>query len=67
VLQTDQGEQFALIDDGENVSIEAPDMPVRTIVVREHSTAELLTAALGVRGRDRLYAVALHRAVELDR
>ena len=33
----------------------------------EPPTEQLLVAALGARGRDRLYGVALHRAIELDK
>jgi hypothetical protein len=40
-------------------------MPPRTQPVRSHSDAELVSAALGARGRDGIYREALAHAVAL--
>jgi glucose-6-phosphate dehydrogenase assembly protein OpcA len=67
-LETQQGEQFALVDrGGGELECTSPGMGGRYVQAHEPPTAQLLVAALGSRGRDRLYGVALHRAVELDR
>lgn len=68
-LETGQGERFSLVDTG-NFGIEgsSPTMtPPRALQAVEPKLEQLLVASLGSRGRDRLYPVALHRAVELDR
>lgn len=67
-LETVQGERFAVEDAGTpSVSLTLPGMSARTVPAHQPSPAQALIAALGAKGRDRLYAVALHRAVELDR
>lgn len=67
-LETQQGERFSLVDQsGGNLEASVPGMPPRVVQAHELPTEQLLVAGLGSRGRDRLYGVALHRAVELDR
>ncbi len=67
-IETSKGERYSLVDQG-NSQLEAasPGMATRTVQAVEPRLDQLLVASLGARGRDRLYAVALHRAVELDR
>lgn len=67
-LETSQGERF-LVDDAGAPALEvsAPHVAKRSVLAHEPSAPQALVAALGARGRDRLYPVALHRAVELDR
>jgi glucose-6-phosphate dehydrogenase assembly protein OpcA len=67
-FDTAKGERFSLVDQGEGM-LEAttPGLAARALQAHELPLDQLLVAALGSRGRDRLYPVALHRAVELDR
>ncbi len=66
-LECSGGERFALAEvDAVTLRIDAPPAP-RLAHAHEFADAQLLVAALGARGRDRLFAVALHRAIELDR
>lgn len=68
VFETTQGERFAVDDAGTPaLEVSAPQVATRSVLAHEPSTPQALVSALGVRGRDRLYPVALHRAVELDR
>jgi glucose-6-phosphate dehydrogenase assembly protein OpcA len=67
-LETNQGERFSLVDaGGGSVEAASPNMAARVLQAAELPIEQLLVASLGSRGRDRLYGVALHRAVELDR
>jgi glucose-6-phosphate dehydrogenase assembly protein OpcA len=66
-LETTGGERFAVIDAGvPGVEVHVAGS-VKGGQVHELKSEQLLVAGLGARGRDRLYGVALHRAVELDR
>ena len=68
LLETASGERFLVKDaGGDHVDIQTPALGKRSVLVGEPRLEELLVSALGARGRDRLYAVALHRAVELER
>ncbi len=49
------------------LEVQCPGLAPRVVAADEHNDHELLVAALGTRGRDKLYATALHRAVELER
>lgn len=71
-LETNKGERFSLVDSGSgsalgNIEATSPAMGTRTVQAGELALTQLLVASLGSRGRDRLYPIALHRAVELDR
>ena len=67
-LETRTGERFSLLDQGNNIfEATAPGLSPRGLPAHELTLEQLLVASLGSRGRDRLYPVALHRAVELDR
>ncbi|OGQ21224.1 MAG: hypothetical protein A2138_03800 [Deltaproteobacteria bacterium RBG_16_71_12] len=67
-METSQGERFAVADAGTPaLEVSAPGLAARSVLAHEPSTSQALVAALGARGRDRLYSSALHRAVELDR
>lgn len=66
-LESDQGEKVSVCEKNGALEVQGTDVPSRTVAADEHKDAELLVAALGARGRDKLYAVALHRAVELER
>lgn len=52
---------------GGSVDVQATGCAPRVVAADEHLDHELLVAALGARGRDKLYATALHRAIELER
>ncbi|MBI1949313.1 MAG: glucose-6-phosphate dehydrogenase assembly protein OpcA [Deltaproteobacteria bacterium] len=68
VLETAQGEHFAVTDAGAPaLEVSVPGLASRSVLAHEPTAPQALVAALGARGRDRLYPVALHRAVELDR
>lgn len=67
-LETIQGERFSLVDQGNNLfEATTPGIAPRGLQAPQLPLDQLLVASLGSRGRDRLYPVALHRAVELDR
>jgi glucose-6-phosphate dehydrogenase assembly protein OpcA len=67
-LESETGEKVALSDIGHGqLEAKAATLPTRTITSFEHKDEELLVAALGARGRDKLFGVSLHRAVELER
>lgn len=72
-LETSKGERFSLVETSASTSaggmFEAttPTLGTRNMQAAELPLTQLLVASLGSRGRDRLYPVALHRAVELDR
>lgn len=69
LLETDRGEQFSLTDSGpELLEIAAAGLPTRTVAAPDaaRSDAELLVAALGTRGSDPLFGLALARAAELS-
>ncbi len=68
VLETTQGERFSVDDAGAPaLEVTSPHVAKRSVLAHEPTAPQALVAALGARGRDRLYPVALHRAVELDR
>jgi len=67
-LETEVGEKVTLVDAGQGqLEAKSASIPSRIFSAPEHKEAELLVAALGARGRDRLYGIALHRSVELER
>lgn len=67
-LETRSHQRFALRTAGAAAwDVDCAGLSPRTTAATEPTSAQLLVAALGSRGRDRLYPVALHRAVELDR
>ena len=67
VLESDTGERVSLRDAGAGQLEAQSHSTTRTFSTPEHSEAELLVAALGSRGRDKLFGTALHRAAELER
>lgn len=68
VIETNDGNRYGFVAaDGDRVQLLGPDGPGNVHTAVEPADDQLLVAALGSRGRDRLYATALHRAVELDR
>jgi glucose-6-phosphate dehydrogenase assembly protein OpcA len=70
-LETSKGERYSLVETaaslGGMVEASTPTIGTRNMQAAELPLTQLLVASLGSRGRDRLYPVALHRAVELDR
>ena len=68
VIETTDGSRYGFTaSEGSSVQVEGAPGGVRTFSAAEPPTEQLLVAALGARGRDRLYGVALHRAMELER
>lgn len=68
VLETGNGDRYGFsATEGSIVDVIAPTSNGRTYSAAEPPKAQLMVAALGARGRDRLYGVALHRAMELER
>jgi glucose-6-phosphate dehydrogenase assembly protein OpcA len=68
VIETSDGTRYGFTaTEGSLVRVDGPPGGPRAISAAEPPTEQLLVAALGARGRDRLYGVALHRAMELDR
>lgn len=70
LLETDRGERYAITDSpasGEWLDVEATGRPTCTVASPDaaRSDAELLVAALGGRGHDPLFELALARAAEL--
>jgi glucose-6-phosphate dehydrogenase assembly protein OpcA len=67
-LDSDGGFKVALVEQPAGVlAAQSTGGAVRTVAADEHRDHELLVAALGARGRDKLYATSLLRAVELER
>ena len=68
ILETNSGDRYGFVaGEGNVVNVAGPGALSRSLTAAEPSDEQLLVAALGSRGRDRLYGVALHRALELDR
>lgn len=68
VIETTDGARYGFTArEGSVVDVQGPGALAREFSAAEPPTEQLLVAALGARGRDRLYSVALHRAMELDR
>lgn len=72
VMETESGARYGFTaTEGSVVQVESPSAASsskgRTFSAAEPPIEQLMVAGLGARGRDRLYAVALHRAMELDR
>jgi glucose-6-phosphate dehydrogenase assembly protein OpcA len=68
VLETQDGVRYGFVArDVSVVDTLGPPPLAREVNATEPPVEQLLVAALGSRGRDRLYGVALHRAIELDR
>jgi glucose-6-phosphate dehydrogenase assembly protein OpcA len=68
VIETTGGARYGFVaKEGSVVEVMGPGALAREFSAAEPPTEQLLVAALGARGRDRLYSVALHRAMELDR
>jgi glucose-6-phosphate dehydrogenase assembly protein OpcA len=70
-FETTTGDRYSLVDAPNlgpgGLEGAIPGSSGRTLQAHENPVEQLLVAALGSRGRDRLYPIALHRAVELDR
>ncbi len=67
-IETDRGERFSITDLGpEVITLKGTGLPDRVVASPERSDPELLVAALGTRGRDPLFRLALERAAELSR
>jgi glucose-6-phosphate dehydrogenase assembly protein OpcA len=60
-----RGRTWSLERDHTCIDVRAPDQPRRMQPARSHSDAELLVAALGARGRDRVFPAALASAAHL--
>jgi hypothetical protein len=69
VLESHDGARFGFVarDHGDVVETLGPPPLARAVTAAEPPIEQLLVAALGSRGRDRLFGVALHRAIELDK
>jgi hypothetical protein len=68
VLEGNDGVRYGFVArDGAVVETLGPPPLSREVTAAEPPVEQLLVAALGTRGRDRLYGVALHRAIELDK
>ena len=68
VLEAQDGVRYGFVaKDGAVVDTLGPPALCREVTAAEPPVEQLLVAALGSRGRDRLYGVALHRAIELDK
>jgi len=67
LLEADDGARYGFVarDRGVVTTLGPPPLS-REVGAAEAPVEQLLVAALGSRGRDRLYGVALHRAIELD-
>jgi glucose-6-phosphate dehydrogenase assembly protein OpcA len=59
------GSQWSLERAAGAIDVRAPGLPRRLQPVRSHSDAELVTSALGVRGRDPMFPKALAETVRL--
>jgi hypothetical protein len=69
LLETDRAERFSITDSGpEWLEVAGAGLPTRTVAAPDAARpdAELLVAALGARGHDPLFGVALRRAAELE-
>ena len=66
-FDTDDGNRFGFTSKEKAVVDVVGARGNRELNAAEMPIEQLLVAALGARGRDRLYAVALHRAMELER
>ena len=66
-FETDDGRRFGFTSKERSVVDVVGDRGDRELMAAEPPTEQLMVAGLGARGRDRLYAVALHRAMELER
>jgi glucose-6-phosphate dehydrogenase assembly protein OpcA len=67
LIESDGGERYAIRDAGpDSLATEATGLPERVLAAPERSDAELLVAALGLRGDDPTYGAALVRAAELS-
>ncbi|MDP2344776.1 MAG: glucose-6-phosphate dehydrogenase assembly protein OpcA [Deltaproteobacteria bacterium] len=66
-FDTDDGRRFGFTAKEKSVLDVVGDRGTRDLSAAEQPIEQLMVAALGARGRDRLYAVALHRAMELER
>ena len=66
-FDTDDGRRFGFTSKEKSVVDVVGGRGARELSAAEPPIEQLLVAALGARGRDRLYAVALHRAMELER
>lgn len=67
-LDAENGFKVSLVEQpGGVLEAQSTSCAPRTVAADEHEDHELLVAALGARGRDKLYATSLLRAVELER
>jgi glucose-6-phosphate dehydrogenase assembly protein OpcA len=68
VLESNDGVRYGFVArDHAIVDTLGPPPLAREVGAAEPPIEQLLVAALGARGRDRLYGVSLHRAIELDK
>jgi hypothetical protein len=66
-LETTEGARYGFVaKEGKVVEVLGPGA-ARAFSAAEPPAEQLLVAALGARGRDRLAGIALHRAMELDK
>jgi glucose-6-phosphate dehydrogenase assembly protein OpcA len=67
VLETSAGARFGVHEKGASLlEVDAPGAPRREVNAPEPPIEQLLVAALGLRGRDRLLSAVLHRALQLE-
>jgi hypothetical protein len=67
-FSTRSGRTYSISDGAPSgCTVHSPLAPDRVMPLKERPDAELLLAALGPKGNDRLFASALQRAAELDR
>jgi glucose-6-phosphate dehydrogenase assembly protein OpcA len=67
LIESDGGQSFAITDAGPDaLELKATGLPTRVLAAPERSDAELLVAALGLRGRDPMFGHALACAAELS-
>ena len=68
ILETNGGDRFGFVaGTGTVVKVEGPGALSRTLNAGALPDEQLLVAALGSRGRDKLSGTALLRAIEFDR
>jgi glucose-6-phosphate dehydrogenase assembly protein OpcA len=68
VLEAQDGVRYGFVAAADGIVTTLGPAPLaREVGAIEPPLEQLLVAALGARGRDRLYGVALHRAIELDK
>jgi len=67
LIESEGGGRFSITDAGPHaLELRGTGLPTRVLAAPERPDAELLVAALGVRGRDPLFCHALACAAELE-